>query len=434
MKNVQNSDPVNIGREINKVFSTYPRNGSERGASWLHRKPLEDEFNQALVAGLHIVVDGPTGAGKSSLAITTLEKQKRSYKLIQVTEFMDWLSFCRMFIEPQKNPTISTKIAGSVGSEKLILPKLNVATEIGTTSKASDDFDLLQKVVATWQEHQMCEFLTANELTLMIDDFENANDDLVSRIVGICRLLTESYRNETTSVVIVGTNNTSARLFSKAPSLDGRMTHICVGTLVGQGVSWQFLSLGFKKLRLFYPGSDKFSTKQDLIQSIDAVQKATGGLPKSLNDLGKKICSKVLVQDGRERIAYSDIKEACNSHFTKSISECKRLFPGIARCVKDDPASKDILNFLFDNGVGNIVSEGEILYAVSPMHSPEIVLDSLDTLIKHGFLARTGRNEEFIFPTDPKFAHVLGYVVANESEFKKDAVLGEFGKQYRLPM
>src|ERR1700722_19725760 len=88
-----------LSTRIEQFFGSSPRNGTEEGVLWRPRDRLEKRLSQLLSArSQNICIDGPTGSGKSSLAITVLSKIKQTFVWVPVISNMSWPDFCEEII------------------------------------------------------------------------------------------------------------------------------------------------------------------------------------------------------------------------------------------------------------------------------------------------------------------------------------------------
>lgn len=192
--------------EINKVFYTTPRDGYKKGNLWIKRK--EEEVLTSLLddLGTSICIDGPTGTGKSSLAITTLKKKKVNYLLIQVTKNMTWKDFCYKLLNAKITKNSEIDLGVDAGIDKG-LPLFKVHFGIKSTSSKIEDIEYEEKVLERMTDDKICEILYDKKILLLIDDFERASDEILSNVGEMCKLLTESYVSDKAKLVIVGTDN-----------------------------------------------------------------------------------------------------------------------------------------------------------------------------------------------------------------------------------
>ena len=79
----------------NSIFGSRRRDGTLDGALWHRRSKIEFRLGQLLSArSQNICIDGPTGSGKSSLAITVFSQIRQPYIWVPVVNDMQWPDFC----------------------------------------------------------------------------------------------------------------------------------------------------------------------------------------------------------------------------------------------------------------------------------------------------------------------------------------------------
>lgn len=461
--------------KVGKVFNTMPRDGNHHSTVWLTRKVLEKRFSALLsFPGVHICLDGPTGTGKSSLALTELNKANLNYKIVQITKFMNWGKFCQEVVSEKnrksalngnKLANLANEINKKFNSEELsgLCYDLDIDDENfalgGKKSKARelvkycDRHNIIDSLVdklnelrdgTDWKlfveemessslqksrraditEHDICEFLSSNGLSLLIDDFERSNQEIVERIADMCKLLTESYVHPSTKLIIVGTDDIYKRLYEANPSLEGRLEELSVGTLPSPEDSWKFLQIGFEKLKLRHPAMEakenRFSsvTQDDNLKSMRAVYEAANGLPKSLNELGRDIS---LTGIDRKRISPDDVIKTANKMPQKALSRFKRKHREIIKMVEADAAIRIVLQELYQTGIGQIHHWSEIVSSLTPEIPESNLNKALSELVSTHFLVQTGWDGDVLFVSDPRMAHTLGVVIENPEKYGQKA-------------
>lgn len=85
---------------VGRVFNTRPRIGVGKNRIWLSRKKEMESFQENFYnPGTHLCLDGPSGAGKTSLALTFLVKEEVRYTYVPLTKGMMWLDFLSTTLE-----------------------------------------------------------------------------------------------------------------------------------------------------------------------------------------------------------------------------------------------------------------------------------------------------------------------------------------------
>jgi AAA domain len=417
--------------EVQKVFNVVPRDGSIEGTVWIERTEEQNKLHDLLgLVGVHICIDGSTGTGKSSLAITELHKSKLKYVLVQLTQATTWAELCRQLVQrvpsTRENSASAELEAGLDG----VIPKLGFRVSLGTSNRASDSIGVGESIASSWSEHDVCQMLYNEQKVLLIDDFDQANEEIQRRTVGMCRLLTETYVHPKAKLVIVGTDDICQRLFRINRSLEGRLEEVSLGTFPDSGLSWKFLQMGFNKLNVAHPGKDsklvepRFLTDSDNSICMQAIYIAADGLPKSLNQLGKDISLKAVNlngsrrgQKGNGRITVYDITSTSKSAPMRNLSNFEMQFPRILGLVRRSGEARMVLAYLYKSGIGRVFSWAHIVSVLSYTLPQESVNTALNELVECNFLVRTGRYNDVLFVFDPALAHTLAVIASNPTEY-----------------
>jgi len=419
-------------KQVGEVFNTLPRDGNKKSTVWLERKDLEQYMTYELESpGVSVCLDGPTGTGKSSLATTILNRMKIPFRLIQLTKRMAWTDFCYRIIKPPKTQANSTETSLEIGMNRG-LPTALLKIVAGDKTNL-DDYEIKKRLKDTITEDIVCELMAKNDVALLIDDFEKASNPILERVTGMCKLLTESFVSENGKVVIVGTDDIYSRITQEDISLEDRLTQISIGTFASKLDSWNFMRLGFEKLKLENPVSlcnKGFISKDDLSDCVNAVYEAADGLPKRLNVLGRDIARNASYK--RRRISVSDVIQTANKVPTKDIKKYSSEYPMIMQAAKD-PIVSLILKYLYQKGVGQIHKLGDIIESLKDSTNEKQVRHGIGVLISLNFLTQTGYNKDVLFVRNPAFAHTIGVVIASPEKYNAPKQLTKNNCQLSLP-
>lgn len=418
--------------KVGEVFNTLPRDGNQKSTVWLERKDLESLMTSELESpGVNVCLDGPTGTGKSSLATTILNRMKIPFRLIQITKNMTWADFCYRIIRPPKTPTINTESSVEIGLSRG-LPTALLKIVVGSKSEY-EDYELKNRIKEIVTEDIVCELMAENDVALLIDDFEKASNAILERVSSMCKLLTESFVSRNAKVVIVGTDDIYSRIINEDISLDDRLTQISIGTLATKLDSWNFMRLGFEKLKIENPVSlynQGYISKEDLTSCVNAVYEAANGLPKRLNVLGRDIAKNA--SNNRMRISVADVVNTANKMPVKAINKYSADYPKVMDSAKD-PSVRLVLKLLYQAGVGQIHKLGVIIDTLKDSINEEQIRNAIGTLITLEFLVQTGFNKDVIFVKDPAFAHTIGVVATYPSKYNAPKQLMGKNAQLFLP-
>lgn len=417
--------------QVGNVFSPNPRDGSKKDTFWLTRNKEEEELANFLVLpGMNICLDGSTGTGKTSLALTELGFADLKYVMVQVAKRMTWKTFCRRLVTPTPpSRQLEAKLGGGL---KGGLPHADLQVSLKSVIDPKAAQETVESLASTWGEHEVCEALLAEGAVLLVDDVERASDELLQRLSDMCKLLTQSYVSERVKLLIVGTDDVFMRLYRHNKSLEARIEQITLGTLPNQYRSWEFLRLGFEKLRLMHPGNDRIKKyRDDVDDCVSAVYEAANGLPKCLTQLGRDICLRGF---DRSRITPFDIKNEALERAKRDFRTLRRKFPQMVRLVTQSTEIKMVLQKLYQTGIGQVHYLSEIEDGLFPELSDTQIEGALDRLVEEEFITRTGEHGDVIFVRNPRLAHLLGAIGRDPTKFgeaeEKFAPIG----QLRLPM
>ena len=421
--------------EIDEVFYTTPRYGYKRGILWIKRD--EEDLLEPILEerGVSICIDGPTGTGKSSLAITTLKKKKVNFLMIQVTKNMTWEGFCRKLLKTQVNDNISVDLGVDTGIDKG-LPIFKMHFGLKSNSISKDDIEYENLVLKRMTDDSICEILHKEKLTLLIDDFERANKEIFENVAEMCKLLTQTYVSNKCRLVIVGTDDIYRRLSNFNSSLDARIKEISLGTINKTNASWSFLLNGFDKLKLKHPvyefnNNIGKTTKDDIRECNSACYEAADGLLKSLNELGKEIARETTTA---RRISKATILNVSASYLNRNIRRFNQKYPILSKEIERNSFIKSVVKYFFKNGIGRIHNITDINASIDKGKSPDQVENAIMELTQIDFLTKTGHDGEIVFVTNPNLAHTLGVALMNPEKYNVPSSFIKENDQLVLPL
>jgi hypothetical protein len=405
--------------KVGKVFDTRPRVAS-KSTVWLERKSAYESLSNAIEQpGMHVCLDGPTGVGKTSLIHTYIANEQIRHCAIMITQATTWADMCRRLIGTPSNEENSTSGEFEVGLNNG-LPTAKFKVYLGMKERPLDDLTYADKLATTWTEHDVAKRLAANDLVLVIDDLERANDQLMTRISDLCKLITQAYVSQNSKVVMIGSGDVYVRLHRANSALDERVSQVCLGAFKYPNDSRIFLQRGLERLFLRNPWNSAIPKEFDLRDKCrDAVWEAADGLPKSLNRLGYEIGIR-----GRDRsgITATDIFECAQSMVEEHWIQYSQEFPEVLEILESHPAAVQVLKCMYEDGitrihkVSRIISQACMQDREQPPFPKSDVDSGIDLLVGTGFIVRTGKSSELLFVKHPAAAHTLGVVMRDPAK------------------
>lgn len=405
-------------KKVGTVFNTRPRIAG-KNTVWLERKGASQRFSEAFArAGAHVCLDGPTGAGKTSLVFSHLVKEKIRHVSVMATASLTWIDFCRRLVGVPTNEELTLSGDLELGIDKG-LPVAKIRVSLGEKGRPIDDIALADKLATTWTEHDVAARLAELDAALVVDDLERANDDIIRRLTDLCKLLTQAYVSENAKLVLVGSGDIFQRIHREHSALDERLTQVSLGAFRYPSDSRSFMILGFNRLNRFHPWNsalaEQFEKRQ---QCSDAIWEAADGLPKSLNRLGYEIALKA---EGRKGVSAHDILEQAHQMTEEHWVQYGEEFPEVLGFLAATPAAILLVKCLYEDGIARIHKIPHLvarLQRQADAPSDHEIEEALTGLVDLRFLVQTGKSGELAFVRDPIAAHTLGVVVRAPGRFK----------------
>jgi len=418
-------DPTKWSKRVGTVFNTGPRIGIGK-TLWQPRdrtlSQLSQDFHRPRS---HVCLDGASGVGKTSLALTFLVRERIRHCAIQLTHGMEWHDFCRQLIRSPSNKELSVYGDFQFGTDETgLLPKCNLRIGLGVKGRKSDDIDLVEKMAHSWGEHEVARHLAEEDVALLVDDLDRASDALVMRISDLCKLLIQSYVSENAKLLIVGTGNAYYRVYIANDALDKRLNQVSLGGFRHDYESWGFLTEGFEALGLKHPGHLPDRRTKNEAECMEAVYRAADGLPKSLNQLGYEIATHVLWGD---TVDTHDVVEQSEKMCQENWEQYEHMpkFREILRYLQKNHVAIEVTKALYSTGITRVHTVDQIMFTVMKALSGsrlaterDDVVRAIDGLVDARLLVRTGKSGETILVDEPTHAHTLGVVMRDPTRFK----------------
>lgn len=409
------TDPDRVWNErVNRVFDTQPRDGASGQSVWLPRQKMENHFTDLLYQdGVHICIDGPSGTGKTSLVKTQLSKEKKKVIPIQLTQHMKWSDLCREIIGDISKSDSNFSADVLLGIRSDLIPQASVKMTYGRKKKGGDNFSRWKSIGSLVNELDLCRALEASGAVLFIDDFEKANDEIVTRISDVCKLMTQSFKGK---IVIAGTHDIYYRIMLTEPALESRLLAMTIGALPSADDAWEFLCLGFGVLGIGHPEQlykRNAITFDQLRECKIAVDDAVGSLPKALNEFGRRVS---LTKAGSSRnLSPSDMANAAKKTFYEKINEYGRRFPELQQMLLKKLELRVVLAAIYRRQIGTILYREDIYRECAKEITRDQFEDAVEDLVAAKIITQTGRNREILFVANLYLTHIFG-VCANKYE------------------
>lgn len=424
---------------IEAVFGSKPRNGEE-SALWHKRSALETELHDLFETNTpHVCIDGPTGSGKTSLAITMLSRLSKRYALVQLVSRMTWRDLCIELLRDTPSQLSKARLVFDVDTTPV-----STAGDLLRPSKLLERFRISfgekgqspeqrKREAEAWSILDVAEMIVSHGAYLLVGDFEKADKNLVSDVADLCKILTEKYEGK---VIIIGTGDIYGKLLASDPALDGRVAELSVAAFGDKGDAWAYLMDGFKALGRAVPQYRSAAKREESKEIGRRVFEAADGLPKYINALGHRICRASLgtiAEDSpRMRVTTSDILQGCTDMVTENVNKADSQVTRIAKSLKTNVDDRRVLHAIYDRGANRVHRFSDLLAKVrqvEPNFSEFQLRASLDRLANAALFIQTGRAGEVIFAKDPLVAHVLGLISGDPTRFgKRKEEFGELGQ------
>jgi hypothetical protein len=312
-------------------------------------------------------------------------------------------------------------------------PELKVG--FGRKSKG-DNLARWKAVGSQINEADLCRAIQSTNSVLFIDDFEKADESIVTKIADVCKLMTQSFSGK---IVIVGTDNIYFRIMSKEPALESRLAEISVGALPGIEDGWNFLCLGFEGLGIMHPG--RVYNQRSLSGPADhklrdcktAIHDAVASLPKALNEFGRRVC--LLRADRVQSVSLSQLMDEAKDTFFKKLREYAKNFPELQQLFADNPEIRILLRAIYDRSVGSILHCEDLYRDVAAFGLKRDQFErALHELVKEKFVTQTGRSGETLFISRLYMAHIFGVCAKKYEQYGLDPKIYGLAGQLSLPL
>lgn len=425
-------------RAVGRVFQINPRIGTDDDTIWMKRRKEETALKSLLsTQGKSICLDGPSGVGKTSLALTTLEAASVPYVEIQITKNTDWQGLCGLVVEKLRDPTRIWSVEIQAALRNFV-PSVDLKILFSNKTSYKDRLETIDAIASRMKEHDLAQWVSKANCILMIDDFEKSNALFRDRVADLAKILTQTYQSQHGKLLVVGTGDIYYHLYTGDKALEGRLAEVSLGTLPDKSWGWKYLCEGFGKLGLYHPSNSKYVRKQQKMECIETVFEACDGLLKTLTELGSRVCLAKSVD--AESVSAKSITAEARKMPGEIFKKYRRRHPAIRRLLESDIDCRRVIETLYQLGIGKIHSVADI--EAHMLHHYEYReqdlsahLDrSVAALVDIEFLVRTGESGDVVYVTDPALAHNLGVAISHGAEYGIPKEYSSAFGQLMLPM
>jgi hypothetical protein len=341
---------------------------------------------------------------------------------------MKWTDLCREVIGDISKADSKFSLEALIG----LSPELKVG--FGRKSKG-DNLARWKAVGSQINEADLCRAIQSTNSVLFIDDFEKADESIVTKVADVCKLMTQSFSGK---IVIVGTDNIYLRIMSKEPALESRLAEISVGALPSIDDGWEFLCLGFDSLGITHPGriynerSLSGPSSHKLRDCKTAIHDAVASLPKALNEFGRRVC--LLRADRVQSLNLSDLMDEAKDTFFKKLREYAKNFPELQQLFAENPEIRILLRAIYERSVGSILHCEDLYRDVAAFGLNRVQFEqALLELVKEKFVTQTGRCGETLFISKLYMAHIFGVCAKKYEQYGLDPKIYGLSGQLNLP-
>ncbi len=405
-------------QKIDTVFGESPRHD---GFWWSRGEENEGElrlFYNSFRGKTVAVIDGPTGAGKSSLIFKSLSDYSVDYNLVVCDHDLDWKEFCRQIISiPKPTKTVDEHRLGF--SVKRFLPGGAIDARHAETHDPLMDIEFSEKYLEKISITDIAKMIINENVSLIVDDFEKSNKQLTKKMANLAKILsTLDHTSSKSKLVFISCENSFSEIVNVDKTLSKRILHMTLGGLSDPSHDWRFIQRGLEELGIKYPGQLGEPRDDEYVRLCqDYTYDSSGGNLKSLTDLGRRAALSSTKGNILRAKPYSEIAKKVAQ---KNIDEYTRKYSKITNTINGCNYVKSILSYLYNKGLTKPHRVSDIEYYFEKDRDFSLFPEALNILIQSGLVVATGAGQSTLFVSDPDFT--LAFCVAVEK-----------GAIYRIP-
>lgn len=394
--------------DVDQIFGAAPRTRDSE-AFWFNRSAIESQIADRLAQNAHICLNGPTGSGKTSLALTFAEEmqRRRRFDLVvhhQIESDDDWHLTCKAIFLSCEGTLPSTELAAAEGGWSGTGPKLTASSKHFANY---EEEERASNATRSWNAGSLLRYLETKRAIVVIDNAEKLSADLARRFADFGKkAVTKGY-----SVWFVGSGSVLGKILPNDPSLLLRFDEVTVTRLVGQGEPWAVIETGLTKLGFRHPFNSKLEReKQRRDQCAPAVFDATGGLLKATIALGRLLAMRELSRGG-DSVTVADVLEAAKDLVRDGAHHCDAQIVGRLVSLRRDKARSRaaqgalwIIEAMLKVGATEVAPVANIRMSL-PNVMQDTFTEALELLVEKKVVLLLGRANEKVMFVEPDLMH-----------------------------
>lgn len=416
---------------IEDVFGSEPRHGGRFW--WPREKELEESFESIFnerTSKKVVLIDGPTGSGKTSIAYRTLSKTDTSFNYYSVDDETSWEVLCRHIISvpKYKEETNGRKLGFSIRN---FLPNGHVDTNHEEKYDSLKELEYEESYLKKISLDDIVEILIKEKNTLLLDDFEKANDELIKKIANLSKKLSNvKHLSSKSKLIIISCRRSYEKLIESDNTLEGRVLHLTLGGIRERTESWKFILTGLELLDVKDPTKSRIKNIKDILKDCQiTTYDATGGILKNLTDLGELIAKKAI---DRKSISPNTIVQISKGKAQSNINCYLRKFDSLVKHIANDHNAREIIKYLYDKGINSYHDFADIQSYIERKAPETNVEEGISTLVEIDFLVPTGIQGSKLFTLNPNLSLAFCVALYRSNMYRIPKEFKEESKQLSL--
>lgn len=333
------------GEKPEKVFE--PRRANVNPKIYVSRRDVEDNLRRGIRGGMHLVLTGDSGTGKSWLYKRLLELDGIKYRTIDCAIVASEGSF---------DPEFETHIAQLIDWDPTVLKEMKQAELNVVVAKGGAE------VTREYEKPKVNNFLKllvalrakGDDYFLVIENCEKLFEDskLINSLGGLITLLDNpDYAKFKVRFLIVGTQREIQHYFERTPALapvSNRIKEIRQMRPLKFSETLEFLKKGFSLVNIEH-------SEQELYEFANEVQRITFGVPQRIHEYCLEFCYSLL--DGK--VGKDAIRDASYKWIEGSMIAFRSIVSKTVKGSKEGSKKLQVL-YCFANFFGESMSVSDV--------------------------------------------------------------------------